>query len=229
MPITFIDSLPVIEEELLKRRNKWNSNPITHIGFEDVCQIIRLHILEKWPLWDQKRPFKNWLNTVISNRLRNIIRDNYGNLAPPCRRCPMNQGGSLCSWTSSGVRDSSCPSYQNWIKTKKDGFELRLPSSMDNPDEASSYSLSSDSENYNLEESIVRFADKLKKVLNESNYLVFDLLYMKGESEEVVAKELGFTTSESGRKAGYKQIYNIKKKILEAAKKILKDEEVFYE
>jgi hypothetical protein len=141
----------------------------------------------------------------------------------------MNQGAGLCSWTPSGEKSSECPTYAAWEKSKKSGYELRLPSSIDNPDEASSFSLSSFAENYNFEESIVRFDVELKKLLSKSNYLVFTLLFVEGASEEEVADALGFTTSESGRKAGYKQIYNIKKKILETAKKILAEKEIFFE
>jgi len=229
MSKTFEECLPTIEEEIAKRRNKWQINSITHIDFDDVSQILKIHLNDKWHLWDQSRPFKNWLNTVITNQIRNIVRNNYGNLAPPCNRCPMNQGVGLCSWTPSGEKSSECPTYAAWERSKKNGYELRLPSSIDNPDEAVSFSLSGDFENYNFEESIARFDVELKKTLSKSNYLVFKLLFLEGSSEEEVANHLGFTTSESGRKAGYKQIYNIKKKIIDTAKKILEDKEIFFE
>lgn len=226
---TFEECLPIIQEEIAKRRNRWQLNSITHIDFEDVSQLVLIHVHEKWKLWDQERPLKNWLNKVITNRIRNLVRDNFANLAPPCSKCPMNQGGSLCSFTSSGEKSTECPSYEAWSKNKRSGYELRLPSSIDDPSELVSFNLSHPSESYNLEESISRFSDELKKVLSKTNYLVYELLFLEKASEEDVAKALGFTTSEAGRKAGYKQIYNIRKKILEESRKILRDKEVFYE
>lgn len=226
---TFEESLPIIEEEIAKRKNRWQLNSITHIDFDEVRQILLIHLNEKWRLWKQDRPLKNWLNRVISNRIANLVRDNYGNLAPPCSKCPMNQGGNLCSWTSSGEKNSECPSYSSWERCKKVGYELRLPSSIDNPNDYASFSLHSDVVEIDLEKSIERFDKELKKVLSKNNYKAYRLLFIEKASEEEVAKELGFTTSEVGRKAGYKQIYNIRKKILEESRKILAEKEIFYE
>ena len=44
---------------------------------------------------------------------------------------------------------------------------------------------------------------------------------MKNLPDEEVAKQMGFKSSESGRKAGYKQIKNLKNIIKEKAEKII--------
>lgn len=227
--LTFEDCFEVIEEEVAKRRHKWQLNSIAHIDFDDVSQILKLHIYNKWHLWDQSRPFKNWVNTVISNQIINLVRNHYGNLAPPCNKCPMNQGANLCSQTPSGEKCAECPLYAKWEKSKKHGYELRLPSSIDDPDSSASFCLAAPEKTYSFENSLERFDKELKKVLSESNYKVFRLLFIEKHSEEEVAKEMGFTSNEEGRKAGYKQIYNIKKQILSKAKNILKTKEIFYE
>jgi hypothetical protein len=42
------------------------------------------------------------------------------------------------------------------------------------------------------------------------------------ESEEKVAKKIGFISNEKGRAAGYRQIHNIKKTIIDKVKKAMK-------
>ena len=67
-------------EELLKRyRPKWQLSALAWIDYDDVCQIIRFHIYKKWHLWDQTRPFKPWASMIISNQIKNLIRNNYTN------------------------------------------------------------------------------------------------------------------------------------------------------
>lgn len=226
---TFEDCLPEIDEEIAKRRSKWQMNPVTQLDFEDVEQILRLHIYEKWNLWDQDRPLRNWLNRVITNRLMNLVRDNYSNLAPPCSRCPMNQGANLCSGTPSGIKCGECPLYSKWEKYKKNGYEMRLSSSLDDPDNLASFSVTDPKSSLDLESATERFVEAMRGELSETNFKAFQKIYIEGLDEEVVAKMLGFTSSESGRKAGYKQIYNIKRKIKEVAVATLKKSDVIYE
>ena len=59
------------------------------IAFEDVEQIIRVHIYQKWSQWDQKRDLKPWINKIITNQFKNILRNYYLNFAKPCSSCPL--------------------------------------------------------------------------------------------------------------------------------------------
>ena len=51
--IKYEDQIEVINEEIRKRRHKWFLDSMPWIAFEDVEQIIRLHIYQKWDKWDQ--------------------------------------------------------------------------------------------------------------------------------------------------------------------------------
>ena len=53
------------------------------------------------------------------------------------------------------------------------------------------------------------------------------MLFMDYLSEEDVAKKMGYKTSETGRKAGYKQIKNLKKQFKEKAKKLIISKDIF--
>jgi len=73
--IQYEDKIDIINEEIRKRKNKWFLDSMPWISFEDVEQIIRLHIYQKWDKWDQKRDLKPWINKIITNQFKNILRN----------------------------------------------------------------------------------------------------------------------------------------------------------
>ena len=44
----------IINQEIRKRKNKWFLDSVPWISLEDVEQIIRVHIYQKFDQWDQK-------------------------------------------------------------------------------------------------------------------------------------------------------------------------------
>ena len=66
----------------------------------------------------------------------------------------------------------------------------------------------------------------MKKELSSKQYQVYKLLFIDNIDEEEVAEQMGYKTSEKGRKAGYKQIKNLKKIFKEKAQDILKREDI---
>ena len=70
--ITYEEKIDVINSEIKKRKNKWFLDSIPWISFEDVEQIIRVHIYQKWDQWDQKRELKPWINKIITNHLKEL-------------------------------------------------------------------------------------------------------------------------------------------------------------
>ena len=66
----------------------------------------------------------------------------------------------------------------------------------------------------------------MKKQLSRKQFTVYSLLFIENKDEEEVAKIMGYKTSEKGRKAGYKQIKNLKKVFKQKAQEILKTEDI---
>jgi len=230
MYFSFEDKLPSIDKEIAKRRNKWRLSAISDIAWEDVEQILRVHIFKKWHLWDQSKPLENWLNRVITHQISNLIRNNYGSYAPPCSKCSFNEGVDLCGYTISGKKNSECPLYKKWEKGKKNNYEIKLAQSLDDPDLFMPIMGISDiTGGSELSEAIDRFHKKIQKYLSKEQYKIYIWLYVEHLAEKEVAEKMKYKTSEKGRNPGYKQIYNIKRKILEAAQKVLEREEIFYE
>ena len=227
--LRYEDKSNLIDQEIAKRSKSWFLTSVPWIDFQDVSQIIRTHIFRKWDQWDQNRPIEPWLNRIISNQLKNILRNYYSNFARPCLNCPfsIDRGTNACSFTPTKEQDSNCPLFAKWEKTKKAAYDIKIPVSLSG-DDACNINIEDNSVFLDMEKAILVLADYLKEELTKKQYQVFDLLYIKNLNEEDAAKEMGYTTSETNRKLGYKQIKNIKRVIKEKTKKILDKKDVFY-
>tara|TARA_B110000305_G_C19436893_1_gene639500 strand:+ start:572 stop:1297 length:726 start_codon:yes stop_codon:yes gene_type:complete len=222
------DFTKLIDTELNKRRNNWFLTSVSWIDFDDVCQIIRAHIHRKWDQWDQERPIKPWLNKIISNQFKNILRNNYSNYARPCLNCPFSVESieNECKFTPSGKQDKACPLYAKWEKTKRQAYNVKITLSIENHyHEINNHE---DYHDHDIDASIAKLIHELEKALNKRQWQAFELLYIKRMSDEDAAKEMGFKSSESGRKAGYKQIKNLKNLLKEKAVKILKEKGITF-
>ena len=127
---TYDDCSDVIDQAIKRQRSKWRLNAVNWFDFEDVEQIIKSHIAKKWHMWDQGRPLEPWIGRIISNQLRNLIRNHYGNYAKPCSNCEFARG-DYCTSPPPGKQNSSCKLYAKWEKAKKSGVELKIPLSME--------------------------------------------------------------------------------------------------
>ena len=114
---SFEESIHLIDEEIKKRRSKWNLTALAWMDYDDVSQIIRIHIHKKWDMYDPIKPLGPWLNRIISNQIKNLIRNHYGNYSRPCLRCAAAEGDSLCEIYQKQC--SSCPLFAEWEKNKK--------------------------------------------------------------------------------------------------------------
>lgn len=228
---TYEDKSKEIDLEIKKRRGKWFLDSLAWFDFEDVEQIIRAHIYKKWHQWDQSRSLKPWINKIITNQMKNILRNNYSNFVRPCLNCPFNQscatkdGGeaSLCGFTKSGLQDSSCPLYAKWERTKKSAYGIKMALTLENHTNEVQAMRDTSFD-------ILAAQDKLnffmKRDLSEKQYMVYKLLFIEHKDEEEVAGLMGYKTSEKGRKAGYKQIKNLKKIFKQKAQEVLDKEDV---
>lgn len=207
--VRFEDCITQIDAEIYKRRNKWTFSAIAWMDFDDVAQILRIHICKKWDMWDQARPLLPWVNSIITHQISNLLRNNYSNFSKPCSKCSANEGANFCSIY--GEQSSSCPLYARWEKTKKHAYNTKLPLPLENHyQEVYEIPFDTLDDSESIEKIHAYMIDNLKTI--EKN--VYIMLYIDHLSEEEVAKKMGYRTSEAGRKAGYKRIKQIKKVIV---------------
>jgi RNA polymerase sigma factor (sigma-70 family) len=223
--LSFEDKVEEIDSLLLKNKDKWRLDAISWLDYDDVCQIIRIHIHSKWHLWDQKRPFGPWCRRVISNQISNLIRNNYGTFAKPCLKCPHYVSETGCSFTSSNLQDESCDIYKKWSKKKKKMYNVKVPLSMESVNIKNSTDLYDE---LDFEKSAEKLHFLILSQLNGERYKrVYQMLYIEGMSENDVAKKMGFKEESGNRRIPrYKQIDNIKIKFLEIAKRILEQNDI---
>ena len=228
----FEDMYEIINQVIKKRRNKWKLKAITWFDFEDIEQVIKLHIYKKWHLWDQSRAIEPWVNRIVTNQIRNIIRNNYTSFARPCLSCPFNQnkeGDSgiemSCGFTTSGKQCNECPLYAKWEKVKKAAYDVKMTVSLENHKNYFMNCESSISYDYKKAES--KLHNLMKTNLGDKHFFIYKMFFIDNLSDDQVAQVLRFKTSEKGRKAGYKQIKNLKKMLYIKAQILLKENDIF--
>lgn len=218
---SFEDNISQINSEISKRRAKWNLTAISWMDFNDVSQILRIHIYKKWHLYNQKKPLAPWVNRIISNQIKNLIRNNYSNFSRPCLKCAAAENEDDCSIY--GKQCSSCPLYANWERSKKNAHDTKLTVSIENHTQEIN-DMPSDS--MRIEDAAKNVHIKMEKVLKPIEWKVYKFLYIEGKDEEQTAKLMGYKTTEKNRIAGYKQIKNLKKSIIIKVKKYLYNGEI---
>jgi hypothetical protein len=217
----FNDYLDVINTEIAKRRYKWTLNSLAWMDFDDVAQIIRIHVYNKWAQYDPSRPIQPWLNAVITTQIKNIIRNNHGNYARPCLKCDAAEGETGCKIY--GKQCEECPLYADWQKRKQSAYNIKLPVSIEN--HTNEIHQISD-EAHDVTDQVKKVHEKMKEVLKPIEYKVYEGLFILNEDEATVAAKLGYISNEKGRPPGYKQIKNIRKTVITKVKKYLNNGEI---
>lgn len=217
----FEDRIDEVNFEINKRKSKWNLTALAWMDFDDVSQLLRVHIFKKWHLYDDAKPLAPWINRIITNQIKNLIRNNYGNFTRPCLRCAAAESSDLCSIYEKQC--NACPLYAQWEKTKKRAHDAKLPLALENHTKEI-HSIPSD--NCDIEAAAEKLHKRMKKELKPNEWLVYRYLYIDFLEEEEVAKKMGYKTSEKNRQPGYKQIKNIKKSIIIKVKNLLSQDKI---
>jgi DNA-directed RNA polymerase specialized sigma24 family protein len=213
---SFESKISEINQEISKRRHKWNLTTLAWMDFNDVSQILRIHIYKKWNLYDPKKPLAPWVNRIVSNQIKNLIRNNYGNFSRPCLRCAAAEQEDGCTIYSSQC--NKCPLYAKWEKSKKSAHDIKLPVALENHTQEVHNIIEDE---INIEKTAKNIHTKMQQVLKPIEWKFYELYYIKHKSEEESAKLMGYKTTEKNRKIGYKQVKNLKKSIMTKVKKYL--------
>jgi RNA polymerase sigma factor (sigma-70 family) len=193
------------------------------MDFDDVKQMIYLHIHKKIHQYDPQREFSHWCNTIITNQIKNMWRNKYYAFSRPCLNCPYNLGNDLCEFTHSGKQDNECPAFQKWGKTRKRKYDVNFPLSTENH----VLEMSNIQDKFtDIEHLIPKLHQKMKMILKANEWKCYEALYIKNIPEEEVAEMLGWTSNEDGRKRGYKRILQFRRIFIDKAKKLLKKEDL---
>ena len=220
---TYEDCSAIIDEVVSKFQKKWQLKALNWLDFDDVSQIVKIHIFKKWNMWDQEKPLEPWISRITSNQIKNLIRNNYTNYVKPCMKCQYNLGGDGCMITKNQVQNSSCKDFAKWAKQKQAGYGIKLPLPMENHTQEVNQQQDS---TIDFHSSIIKLNNILKAQLSDVHYKVYIMLFFEHKNEDEVAKFMGYKSNEKNRKAGYKQIKNLKKMLKEKVEAIIKQNDI---
>jgi len=220
--LKFEECIDQINVEIYKRKNKWSLTALAWMDFDDVAQILRIHIFKKWHMFDQTKKLTPWINRIISNQIKNLVRNNYGNYVRPCLKCAAAEGEDLCAIYVKQCLD--CPLYKNWYKNKKSAYDTKLPIALENHSQEV-FSIQNQMF-FDIDKASKKLHKKMETILKANEWLVYQYLYIEHLSEEQAAKKMGYKTTEKNRSPGYKQIKNLKKSIIVKVKKCLLNNEI---
>jgi len=210
--IQFEDNIDLINREIAKRKSKWHLDSINYIDYDDISQILRIHIFKKWKQYDITKPLVPWINTVLTNQLSNLIRNHYTNFARPCLRCDAALGENECKIY--GVQCEKCPLYLEWKKKKESAYYIKIPVSIENH----TIEINKLQENHkDLTNYIKKAHVVMRKYLKPNEWRVYYKLYILQKDEGTVIKELGY----EGKPNRCRQLFNIKIDIIKKFKELV--------
>lgn len=222
---TFEESLSIIDKCLMLRRHKWTLAAAPWLDWDDVSQIIRLHIWKKWHLYKPELPLAHWVNRIISNQLTNLTRAIYSNVSRPCLSCAADEGLStngegLC--LIFGTQCNTCPIYAEWEKNKKPALNVKLPVTLEHHTQEV-YDIPQDT--INIPETVASITKRMPHVLKPLELKVYIFLYVDGLSEEQTARKLGYKAAEV-KATGVGVVNGFKKEIMIKIRQAINDNEV---
>jgi hypothetical protein len=133
----------------------------------------------------------------------------------------------VCAFTKSGLQDSSCPLYKKWSNTKKYAHDVKVALPLEGREHYLQGANSMTSLFLNFDDCLDKIRVELKKKVNLKQYELFNLLFVENIPEERVAEMAGYKSTESGRRAGYKQIKNTKKILKKVVEKIIREHDLY--
>lgn len=203
------------QKEIIKvldsKQSFWHLHAVVYKDWLDIRMEIMAHIFHKIHLFNpEKSEIGAWCNTVISNQLKNKLRNEHGSLLPACHTCPND-----CEFKH---LSEDCPKYKEWEVTKKAKFDVRHSVSLehhtqevfDRPDLQLDYNKLSK-----------ELFDRVKPLLTDQEWRVCYWAYVKHKEDDEICNKLGFRTKKKA--AGLRFINVTKKKIVEISKDLLKD------
>ena len=222
MGISFEERLPEIETIVDKRKNKWY---LSTIPWEDVRQILIIKIFNKYHTYKEERAlFEHWANRVITNQIKNLLRNNLYKYSRPCIQgggCIYNMGDDNCSYTKSGKQCAECPLYARWQDRKENQYNIQQSLPLENHIQEIN-NIQTDFVEIERAKSIID--QKMKDFLKPHEYNIYSLIYIHHKSEREAGEILSYKKSKGNDIPGYQIIRKAKKKIVKYASIIIREE-----
>lgn len=230
----FEDKIDVIDAQLAKARHRWHLRAMPSIDYDDVSQIIRLHIFKKWHLWDQRRSLEPWIAMVISSQMKNLLRNLYYSVSRPCLKCEHNLHSSSskigedvdsgCGLTKSGKQCSECLLYKNWECRKKAAHDIRMPVSYDSCEDVFRGIDETPNEDQDINKESLVLHERMLTVLSPVDAAIYRVLIINSLPEKEGAKFMAEKLGLKGN-AAKKSVIDYTERFRDMAKRLLRSED----
>lgn len=235
--LPFDDVAEMIQRQISFHRSSWT---YSKLEWEDVAQMILIRVWKKYELFDpNKAPLGGWVNTVIVNALKNILRDNLYKSARPCIQhggCAFDTGGDMCSQTPSGLQCEECPIFRKWKDKKEAQYNITASVSIENH----SQEVNSLPEDFiNIDEKKKELDKRILKRLNTRlDKNMYRMLFIKHLTPQQVSdflknkeieriKSIKGETFQVSRAPGYQLVLKFQIRVKEIARDIVEHEDIF--
>lgn len=218
----------IINREVGKRIHRWRLTSLAYLDWLDISQLLHLHTVTKIHLYDpEKSPFLHWINRLLSNRLKNLLRDHYQSFAKPCDKCEFNGGGNICKLY--GLQSIQCDQYSHWFSNKRYKMNIAMAHSISAPRQSEEHDRihqeinDKTSDFTDFDRLIPEFELLLKQSLKPTEWKTYVLLFNDHLTDLQAAKELGYSCDGGKNSRGVKAVGKIKTKIYSTAKEIARN------
>lgn len=225
--LSFDQRYDSIVYEIEKRRKKWT---LVSTPFDDISQRILTKVYLVYSEFDSaKGVFSHWVNRVISNEIKNALRDLHFAHSRPCIQgkggCVFNTGDETCSKTPSGKQCSECLAYKLWEKRKKDHNAIQQTLPLENHLREVDSRPSTLDPQLDFEHAKAVIDKEILLRLSRHDQRLYKLLFVQNKDEREVGKIMKYKPSKR-MYPGYLTILNFKKKVVALSREIIRDRDL---
>ena len=220
--LTFEQRYDSIVYEIEKRRKKWT---LVSTPFDDISQRILSRVYLNYNQFNAKKGvFSHWVNRIISNEIKNALRDLHYAHSRPCIQgkggCVFNTGEETCSKTPSGKQCSECLAYKLWEARKKSHNALEQTLPLENHLREVDMRPSEGYVDYDAVKAIID--EEILTKLSRHDQKLYKLLFIQNKEEREVGKIMKYKPSKR-MYPGYLTILKFKKKVIDLSREIIRD------
>lgn len=107
--------IEIITDAANKLCHKFRFGPYEVDDIKQECFVLALELLAK-EKYDGERPLANFLYVHFSNRLKNLKRNKYERLEPPCNKCPLSAYIKKEDKCTAFEEKQFCDHYYKWLR-----------------------------------------------------------------------------------------------------------------
>lgn len=186
-----------LQEIIGRRKSGWT---LTTFDWDDVAAILMERLWQQFSSYDAaKGPLENWANVLISNTIKNILRDNLYKWSKPCLTaspsggmCRFNLADNGCAYTPSKTKCSECRLYAKWQRKKESLYNIRASLPLDSHAQEVQ---NSQADFFDVAAAKSIIDEKIVKRLDAHDAKIYRLLFIENLSMEEVGKKMKYKAS----------------------------------